>query len=247
MSKHIESSTIIPCPLPTHKNFRNLVGEKFGRLNVVRFAGKRINSLGYPVWFWECKCDCGNMVFARGTSIACGESKSCGCFQRDDASRVHTIHGLSNSPEYKTWTAIRDRCFNPNTEFWRYYGGRGVKVCDRWMDFENFFADMGVRPSSKHSIERRNTNGDYEPSNCCWATWVDQSRNRRSNRIITFNGQQKCLAEWSEITGIKTDTIASRIRNGWSPELALTRPAQKRSKPVHRGARAQRLGSTSVS
>ena len=121
-----------------------------------------------------------------------------------------------------------DRCGRPSHRFFHHYGGRGISVCDRWKTYDNFLADMGRRPSDKHSLDRIDNNGNYEPNNCRWATSVTQLRNRRANRMITFNGRTMCIAEWSEETGLSSAAITQRIDGlGWSIENALTIPAEK--------------------
>lgn len=119
------------------------------------------------------------------------------------------------------------RCHNPKDKFYSDYGGRGIEVCDRWKEsFDNFIFDMGNRPSSKHSIDRIDVNGDYEPTNCRWADAVQQGRNKRNNRRIILGNETRCLSEWSEITGLKAHTIAMRLKLGWGVEKALTTPVR---------------------
>ncbi len=137
------------------------------------------------------------------------------------------IHGMSKSPEHATWRRIIQRCTNPNVERYPRYGGRGITICDRWLEpegkgFINFIEDMGNRPSKEHSIERADNNGNYEPGNCKWATRKEQCRNRTTSHYIEYNGQVKTIAEWSEITEVKQLTLLARIRKGWSIEKALT-------------------------
>ncbi len=130
------------------------------------------------------------------------------------------------SPTHLTWQKMMSRCNDPNNNRYQNYGGRGIKVCDRWYIFRHFLADMGERPSRDHSIHRKDNNGDYEPGNCKWARWKEQARNRRSSRLLDFNGKTATVAEWSEITGIQSSTIRRRIDNfGWPARKALTCPA----------------------
>lgn len=134
-------------------------------------------------------------------------------------------HGMRKTSEYRAWIAMKNRCANnwhPN------YGGRGIRVCDRWLhSFENFYADVGPKPSSIHTLERENVNKDYEPGNVKWATPKEQTRNQRRNHLITINGVTHCLAEWAELHGINQKTVLTRIRRGASPVEALTRPITK--------------------
>lgn len=131
-------------------------------------------------------------------------------------------HGLSKTTEYRTWNAMLQRCQNPKNTAFNRYGGRGIIVCDRWQLFENFYADMGPRPSPKHSIDRINNDGDYEPDNCRWATPHEQARNKRGNYLVEWRGEIKCLTEWSEVVGLTCDTIKRRLDSGWSVERVMT-------------------------
>ena len=131
-------------------------------------------------------------------------------------------HGMREHPLYKTWAEMRYRCENPKKHNYKHYGAKGIKVCERWKSFPNFVADMGERPGGM-TLDRLNLAGDYEPSNCRWATKVQQMRNMSTNRLLTYNGLTKTLAEWSEITGIKIGTIWARLDvHGWPVEKALT-------------------------
>ena len=130
---------------------------------------------------------------------------------------------MSKSPERRAWSAMRQRCGNPNNPQYDLYGGRGIKVCARWREsFENFYADMGARPGAKYSLDRIDTNGDYEPGNCRWATPVEQSNNTNANRILVCHGESHSLAEWSRITGISNSGLRWRLANGWTVEDALS-------------------------
>lgn len=132
-------------------------------------------------------------------------------------------HGHSRTPTHKTWKRMRERCSNPNHMNWMKYGGRGIRVCERWDDFSAFFADMGEPPENT-TLERIDNNGNYEPGNCRWATRTEQARNRSSNRRLAFRGETLCMAEWSERLGIPYATIQDRIAAGWSVDDALGRP-----------------------
>lgn len=135
-------------------------------------------------------------------------------------------HGASRhgqeTAEYKIWLGIRKRCNNKNCRIYKYYGGKGVKVCERWQEFGNFLADMGERPSPDHSVERNDSNGDYEPSNCRWATKKEQMRNKSDNRLLTLNGETRCVAEWAERLGISVNTIRGRVYSGFTDAQALS-------------------------
>ena len=201
---------------------QDLTGRRFGRWTVIKYLGAEKNKSVYL-----CRCDCGNEVKVRANNLLSGTSTSCGCVFREKlkGNTWGRTHNISFSPTYQTWSGIKFRCENPNSGEYAAYGGRGITVCERWQKFENFLEDMGERPKGK-TIDRIDVNGNYEPSNCRWATPKEQARNRRSNTLITYNGETKTLAEWAEITGICSNTISNRIKNlGWNVGKALTTPS----------------------
>jgi len=161
--------------------FRNKVGLKFGRLTVVAYAG----SDNHRHSRWQCSCICGKTTIATSCNLTSGEVASCGCGEIENRYTINLRHGhtrgYQQTPEYYSWLAMFTRCTNPNRREWQNYGGRGIKVCQRWMDFENFLADMGPRPVGL-SLERMNNDGNYEPGNCKWATAKEQANNRRPRR-----------------------------------------------------------------
>lgn len=156
---------------------KNLVGQRFGRLVVSGLDFGRRRTIA------QCRCDCGNDTEVITTSLTTGNTKSCGCLDRDAKSDRATTHGMSGTPEYQAWAKIHVRCGKSTDKSFKHYGGRGIAVCERWGSFEHFFADMGPRPSSKHSIDRIDVDGDYEPGNCRWATDYQQARNKRDNKL----------------------------------------------------------------
>lgn len=136
---------------------------------------------------------------------------------------IREKHGKVKTIEYRAWSSMNGRCHNPDNKRWEYYGGRGITVCKSWRNsFSNFLADMGLKPKPNMSLDRRNTNGNYTPGNCRWATPQEQMGNRRTCRVIKFRNQSKTLAGWSRETGIKRETIAARLNHGWSTEKALS-------------------------
>lgn len=132
------------------------------------------------------------------------------------------------TPEYRAWCGLKSRCLNANHPKFRIYGGRGIRVCDRWLDFANFLSDMGNKPTPNHSVERVNRHGNYEPGNCIWATQAIQQRNRSTNHILTFNGISKTMTDFAADYGLKVTTLGNRLDLGWDVEDALTRPLRKR-------------------
>ena len=137
-------------------------------------------------------------------------------------------HGWSRTPIHGRWWNMIARCSIASASGWKSHGARGIRVCERWKIFENFLEDMGFPPTSSHTLERNDNDGDYTPKNCRWATWEEQQNNRRSNRRITLNGRTQTLQQWSKETGINRRTIAQRIDNGWSSSDALTTQVKKR-------------------
>jgi hypothetical protein len=178
---------------------------------------------------WLCRCDCGGEGEVLAFTLRGGKSLRCrGCVWR--ASRVDPDHANSgNSPEYRTWTGMRRRCNNPCSTKYRDYGGRGITVCERWNGrdgYTNFLADVGRKPSPKHSLDRIDVNGNYEPSNCRWATQLEQLRNRRNTVFITWRGRTQSINAWAEETGIRDRVIRGRLGSGWDVERLLSEPAR---------------------
>ena len=187
--------------------FIDLTGQVFRRLTVLSGAGRS----RYGQAMWLCRCECGKQKIINGSSMLNGLTMSCGCLRKK--------HGLAGTPIYSVWKNMRNRCNNQKALQYKNYGQRGISVCERWDKFENFYADMGDRPDEL-SIERIDNNGNYEPSNCKWATHKEQGRNQRTNRIIKYGGKSQCLAEWAEEIGIARDTLWRRL-NEYPPQIAL--------------------------
>lgn len=165
--------------------------------------------------YWWCACACGRLTRVHKASLCeTGKGKrTCGCI---NASK---IHGLTGTPEYRIWKNMMSRCFNPHTKYWHLYGGRGIAVCDRWRtSVANFVADMGPRPSLKHSIDRIDPNGSYTPENCRWATQVEQGNNMRTTRHVTIGNETHCLREWTRILKVPIATLHGRL-NRWNHAL----------------------------
>lgn len=203
----------------------DLTGQRFGRLQVLDKA----ESTPQGKAKWLCVCDCGVTLSVRSETLRRGDSMSCGCLASEMVSQRNFRHGhwLGGYPtkSWLAWRNMKSRCENPKDKRFNVYGARGVKVCERWQEFENFFADMGMPPSKNHSIDRIDVDGNYEPSNCRWVTQKTQQRNRSNNRIIEFNGKRQCLSQWAEEYGISQKRLRTRIeRDGWDIEKALTTP-----------------------
>jgi len=165
----------------------------------------------------RCKCDCGTTRLVAIHTLKQGHSNHCGCRNGEKNADLHGTHGLSRSPEWGVWSRMKDRCLNPKNKAWHNYGGRGIQVCDRWLaEFEAFYEDMGPRPSVAYSLERSDVNGNYEPSNCVWATSDVQAVNRRNNRYVIFRGQKMALMEACRQAGVEQayKRIYKRIRRG---------------------------------
>lgn len=203
----------------------NLVGRSFGRLTVVSRAAnsKRGNAR------WNCHCSCGGESTVVAANLRSGAVSACGCVSVES----RTIHGHSrrskHSTEYIIWSGMIKRCENENCQKFPIYGGRGIKVCARWReDFSAFLADMGPRPSAKHSIDRYPDNdGNYEPGNCRWATRRQQDTNMRRNLLVDFRGKRMTLVEAVELVGARYSLVHGRLRRGWSIDRALYSPARR--------------------
>lgn len=196
------------------------LGQRYGRLLVTERAPNKSETDTNARW--KCLCDCGRETVQYGQDLKKGKVISCGCWNEEKRFK----HGLADTPVHRVWIGMRSRCNNPKTREYANYGGRGIKVCERWDSFENFVADMGIRPEG-YSIDRINNDGNYEPSNCRWATTTQQLNNRRVNRVLELNGERKTIGEWSAKLGIGWHTIRSRVdRYGWTIEKALTTPVK---------------------
>lgn len=203
-------------------------GRRFGRLVVLQRHGKN----KFRQITWECLCDCGNTSVVVGSSLRSGNTTSCGCYGKS----VSKKHGRSrdSTPEYRVWACMLSRCRNANDKGYHNYGGRGIRVCERWLSFGDFLADMGERPSPKHSLDRHpDNNGNYEPGNCRWATKKQQDTNRRTTRLVTFEGETLCIKDWAKKFSIGYDVLLNRFNLGWSPDAAFFTPPNKRGQRYH--------------
>lgn len=204
------------------------VGGKVGRLLLlkdIRMPHGNKTDAGYL-----CRCECGNETMVLRSNLLCGSVVSCGCFHKEVASMANRKHRKSGDRVYRIWAEMKSRCLNNNNIGYERYGGRGIKVCDRWKDsFESFLVDMGEPPGNDYTIDRIDNNGDYEPSNCRWATPMQQSRNRRSCIMVEYGGEKICVAELAERLGISSQLLRRRIKRGWDLESAINTPSDTRN------------------
>lgn len=198
----------------------DLTGRKIGRLTVLSEAARRGGRVA-----WVCLCDCGAETVAITCNLTRWHTLSCGCLHKNVTSERKLTHGQSGTPEYKVWRGMRNRCENQNEVAYQDYGGRGIKVCERWKSFENFLADMGSRPDGM-TIERNDVNGDYEPGNCRWATMKEQQANRRDTIRIAIGDRVQPLKLWCEELGVAYKKVHLRLtRYGYELNRALDLPA----------------------
>lgn len=207
------------------------IGKKFGRLTVIGEAEPGIDKRGWKHGRSVVRCECGTEKTICNAKLRNVWTVSCGCLSREKAAercRSRTTHGWTKTIEHRTWLSMNSRCTNINVPEYAHYGGRGIKVCERWKNsFEAFLEDMGPRPSNKHSIDRfPNNDGNYEPGNCRWATRQEQDNNKRTNRLFTFYGKTLTLTLWAEISQVDRRTVMARLKRGWSEKEAFWRPAR---------------------
>lgn len=195
-----------------------LEGKSFGRLTVLSRAPSKAGKAQ-----WNCHCSCGGTTAVPSNALTSGHAASCGCL-RNDRNRTSSLsHGQHSSPAYRSWLAMKTRCTNPNVKSYADYGAKGVKVCERWAtSFASFLSDMGDRPPGTTLDRWPNTEGNYEPGNCRWATRIQQQRNTTGNVLLTAREETLTLAEWSEKTGISHATLSYRARAGWPADRVVS-------------------------
>ena len=202
-------------------NIRDLTGEIFGRLTVVRLLDKRSkhNSI-----YWECVCDCGKVIEVMGRSLKSGHTKSCGCYRSDLLVKENFKHGMSRDPLNSVFSRMKDRCYNEKDLAYHNYGARGIYIGEEWLlDRSSFFTwafNNGYTVGLE--IDRIDNNGPYSPENCRWVTCKQNSRNKRNNHFLTFEGKIQTIAEWADEMELKYSTVAARIRRGYSIEKVLS-------------------------
>jgi hypothetical protein len=219
----------------------DLTGQVFGRWRVI---GRAENVKTKQQAWWHCICECGTEKAVRGELLRKGLSKSCGCYKRAQAGNAQATHRLSRTPLYKRRKNMMQRCYNSKCREFKYYGSRGITVCERWRVGENgehpfilFLRDMGPRPSPKHSIERIDNSRGYEPSNCCWATRVQQARNKRNNVFVEYKGQHVPLTDALVYSGVPYGTLSSekwrqKITHQRAFDAILERRAAKTARAI---------------
>jgi len=200
----------------------DLTGQRFGRLEVIHDAGRdKQNSAN-----WKCCCECGNNIVVSSHSLRSGNTKSCGCLQKDIIKEIgysNQIHGMSHTKIWRRWRDMKRRCFDNKVKAFKNYGGRGITVCKEWLNFEVFYKwamENGYRDDL--TIERTDNSGNYDPENCTFIPKPQQSKNRRGLHFVIFNGEKKTLNEWSRTTGIDRRVLGTRLRRGWSINRTLT-------------------------
>jgi hypothetical protein len=191
----------------------DLTGHKYGRLSVLHPGSDRRK--------WLCQCDCGGFSDVLTNDLRKGHTKSCGCLHKEGLLKRLTKHGKTRSKEWRVWASILDRCNTKTTTAYKNYGGRGIKICARWMEFENFLADMGTVPDGM-TLDRIDVNGDYSPENCRWADWETQINNKQNSVKVELDGRTLTIAQWARELSMPKGTLYSRIRLlGMTPKEAV--------------------------
>jgi len=199
-------------------NIIDIKDKTFGKLKAIRFYEKRGKKQRH---YWLFQCDCGNTKVINKDIVMRGQTKSCGCLASKLKSERKLTHGYTGTKVYNTWTTMKQRCNNPNNSKYYAYGGRGITLCERWSNFENFLNDMGEPPTEKHSIDRIDNDGNYEPSNCRWAEIHIQANNTRNNLFIEYQGKVKTLSQWCLEKNIVYSKALHRYNKGYNISTIL--------------------------
>jgi hypothetical protein len=218
----------------------DLTGEKYNRLTVICRAPRVADKTR-----WSCRCDCGKIVEVHTMHLRSGHTKSCGCIPRRNSDRVLNAEGKLVRPDgFWSWKAIQKRCYDENDPSYANYGGRGIKMCDRWRGprgLAQFLADMGPRPSPKHSVGRKDGNMDYTPDNCRWETPIQQGEKKRNSNMLTHAGKTQHITAWTRELGLRAGSLRLRLNRGWSVHKALSTPRLGRA-PADSGMRPESTG-----
>lgn len=199
------------------KKVKNLIGQKFNKLSVIQRAK---NSKSGNIR-WLCKCECGKYTIVSSQNLKTGHTKSCGCLNKN---ATYITHNKSKTKLYKIWQGMKKRCFNKNEEHYKYYGERGIIVCDEWKnDFMSFY-NWAINNEYKDNftIERIDVNGNYEPSNCKWVTFQEQGYNKTNSKLYELNGEIKCLSQWCKLYNVDYHLVYKRLQRGWDLKSSLT-------------------------
>ena len=210
---------------------KEMIGLRFSRLVVMSRVDN--NSTGKPRYF--CRCDCGRSAIVDGKQLRTKRTHSCGCYRYEKLLESLTKHGYSSTKTYAIWTGMRDRCLNKNDPSYKNYGGRGVSICKEWNSFPNFLADMGHKPKGM-TIDRINSDGNYEPSNCRWATPLEQANNRRTVIFLEYKGIRQSLADWARQLGIPRTTLYMRYLSNKSVAQILGKAKQITERVKYKGS-----------
>lgn len=210
----------------------NHLGKLYGRLLVIDFS-HRVKYTGGSRMFWKCRCKCGKETIVLSTHLTSGHTTSCGCYHKERIRIANETHGMTSKGtefegEFSCWRSIKTRCLNKRNKNYPRYGGRGIKICDRWLGengFPNFVSDMGRRPSLDFSVGRKDNDGNYEPDNCRWETDLEQGQNTSRTKLLTHNGKTQCMSEWCRELGLSDSGIHVRLANGWTLDRALSTPS----------------------
>lgn len=204
-------------------NFIDLTGRKFGRLTVIE---RTANRNGKPHWF--CRCECGKEVVVAGVNLRSGNTVSCGCYRNEQIGNVNATHRMFGTRVHRIWHHIKNRCLNKNAHNYKYYGGRGISICEEWLQFEPFLIwALSHGYTDNLTIDRKDVNGNYTPENCHWVSVKEQHYNKRNSRNLELNGENHPLAEWAKIIGVSYGTLYARLKTH-SPADALTMKGRPR-------------------
>lgn len=224
LNKKITPTRSCGCGMNQIRN--NLVGQKFGRLTVIEKVKGKILKSGYEQQTYKCICDCGNETVVSYSALMSGNTTSCGCYFKEALIKRNTTHGKSHTKLYDVWKEMRYRCLKPSDKSYKYYGQKGIKICEEWdNDYQKFY-DWAIESGYEDGLEidRIDSDGDYCPENCRWFTRKQQMNNVSNNRIITINGVSKTLSQWCEFLGANYKLAGERILRGWDSVSALTAP-----------------------
>lgn len=216
---------------------KDITGRKFHRLTVILEAEPYISPKGKRYRKCLCRCECGKQTEVLWENLKRGHSRSCGCFSVEITGDQFRTHGGRKTRTYRVWANMKTRCYNSTVSAYENYGGRGISVCERWLNsFEKFLEDMGQCPVGM-SINRIDNNGNYTPSNCQWADLITQANNTRRNHWIEYKGERRTLAGWAKKTGINRKTLCGRLERGWPMALAMSAisllsPAENRAPAI---------------